>query len=244
MSNEDDKEDLLEAVMRNAPKRKPKIPDGYVLVKISELPGWIRESLRAVMKEKPIVFARSTTNYQTGGFEWSPLYNGQEPSNDILQEMGNNAAQAVASHEEDWISDIDAVVEMSGGTSLRKQTQRLVDSLTDKERELLARMHSHSGVTDIKRTTITCSRCGGAMPWVGSDLAGGYACPRCDSGVDEHTIEDRILRAVFETLDTSEAWARARRDPNAFRRAVRHVLDDCCSICGESLSAHLCRKGT
>jgi len=137
VSNEDDKEDLLEAVMRNAPKRKPKIPDGYVLVKISELPGWIRESLRAVMKEKPIVFARSTTNYQTGGSEWSPLYNGQEPSNEILQEMGNNAAQAVASHEEDWISDIDAVVEMSGGTSLRKQTQRLVDSLTDKERELL-----------------------------------------------------------------------------------------------------------
>lgn len=75
-----------------------KIPEGHVLVKISELPGLVRESLRAVMKQKPIVFARTRTNYSTGGNYWDPLYNGQEESERVLREMGNNAAQAIALH--------------------------------------------------------------------------------------------------------------------------------------------------
>ncbi|MGH7179497.1 MAG: hypothetical protein ACREJC_19125 [Tepidisphaeraceae bacterium] len=36
---------------------------------------------------------------------------------------------------------------------------------------------------------------------------------------------DRILLAVFECHDGSDMWGHARQDPEAFRRAVRRVLD-------------------
>lgn len=35
---------------------------------------------------------------------------------------------------------------------------------------------------------------------------------------------DRIVFAILNTLDLSEAWAAARRDPEALRAAVRRVL--------------------
>lgn len=71
-----------------------KVPEGYALVKISEVSKLISNSLRAVMVEKQIVFAELSPN-SVGGSEWSPLYRGQDRSERILHEMGNNAGASV-----------------------------------------------------------------------------------------------------------------------------------------------------
>jgi hypothetical protein len=36
---------------------------------------------------------------------------------------------------------------------------------------------------------------------------------------------DRLVLVVLDVLDSAEAWAHSRRDPDAFRVAVRSVLD-------------------
>jgi hypothetical protein len=75
------------------------IPDGYALVKLTEVPAMIRDSIRHVLKQKQLVLAERSPNGH-GGSDWSPLYNGQERSEAIIREMGNNAAQGVATLDE------------------------------------------------------------------------------------------------------------------------------------------------
>lgn len=47
----------------------------------------IRNAIERVMIERGLVFARFESNHHTGGQELMPLYRGQQPSIDVLEEM-------------------------------------------------------------------------------------------------------------------------------------------------------------
>lgn len=65
------------------------IPEGYVLVKLSEVPATIRDSIRDVLKQKQLMLVELDPNAT-----WLRLDSVRSEA--IIREMGNNAAQGVA----------------------------------------------------------------------------------------------------------------------------------------------------